>query len=77
MMVNVSRFNNVQDKVTELINQYIKHLKDHIESSGLSEQSPVMKEFRQDFEEEYKTNGNYEDILPLLSDAINPLRFLQ
>ena len=76
MMVNVSRFNNVQDKVTELINQYIKHLKDHIESSGLSEQSPVMKEFRQDFEEEYKTNGNYEDILPLLSDAINPIEVL-
>ena len=40
MMVNVSRFNNIQDKVTELINQYMKKFKDHIESTGLIRAKP-------------------------------------
>ena len=37
MMVNVSRFKNIQDRRTELINQYMKNLKDHIEVRAIRE----------------------------------------
>ena len=52
--------NLICGKVTELINQYVK--KRSYRGTG---QSKARHEgISQDFEEEYKTNGNYEDILP-------------
>ncbi len=73
MMINVSRFNNIQEKVYGLVYAYLDRLKNAASVSAggprpLSD--PLIAELNADFEREFIGSGvRFEEVLPILREA--------
>ncbi len=73
MMINVSRFNDVQEKVEGLVYSYLQNLKSAIAVSALSEEAnedPHINDLKNTFDEEYAyINENFGEILEVLHSS--------
>jgi hypothetical protein len=74
MMINVSRFNAVQERVYGFVYIYLDALKDTaMVSAGLGESAlsdPLIAALKLDFDREYSTTGvTFEQVLGVLNDA--------
>jgi len=74
MMINVSRFNDVQEKVQGLVYEYQKQLDDAIRvNAGMASDAmrdPDTRKLAETFEQEYPNiEFNFEDILSVLAEA--------
>lgn len=77
MMVNVSRFNAVQDAVHGLLYEYLTLVREAVTvHAGLpgGGSDPVMEDLRSTFEEEFGAiNTPYDDVLPVLLEAVSSI----
>lgn len=78
MMVNVSRFNDVQDRVRGLIYTYLDEVRNAIVmNAGLGSRGagdPVMKRLRSDFTREYETDEeNWDSVRGCLVEAVSTI----
>ncbi|MGR9461158.1 Z1 domain-containing protein (plasmid) [Rhizobium leguminosarum] len=78
MMINVSRFNAIQERVFGLVYAYLNKLKDSAAvSSGLGEKSladPVIALLKADFEREFASAGTtFTDVLGILNEAVGSI----
>lgn len=74
MMINVSRFNDVQERVLGLVYEYLHKLRNSIIVNGAVSPAksgdPEIMELRNDFEREFKsTEFKFADVLRAASDA--------
>ena len=73
MMINVSRFNAIQEKVYGLVYTYLDALKNAgAVSAGIGARAladPLIAELKLDFEREFPTAGTFEQILGVLKEA--------
>lgn len=75
MLVNVSRFTNIQNEVRFLVDDYLEILADACESNGgfstsIAGRNPHIAEIAETFGEEYLDCGfTWEQVLPALPDA--------
>lgn len=81
MMINVSRFNNVQDKVRGLVYAYLTQLRDAITvHAGLppdQSRDATMAELRASFDREYEElDLEFEALLPVLLEAVASVQTL-
>lgn len=81
MMVNVSRFNLVQDHIKNFIHAYVEQLKSSISNYGMlsfteSMENQDLENLYQLWKEEYSANSNWEEIQTLLSQAAAPIMVL-
>ena len=78
MMVNVSRFNAVQDVVHGLLYEYLTLVREAVTvHAGLpgGGTDPVMHELRDTFEEEFGgLDVEYDDVLPVLLEALSSIQ---
>lgn len=81
MMINVSRFNNVQEKVHGLVYAYLTKVRDAITvHAGLppgQSQDATMAALRASFEREYhELEVGFDDLLPVLLEAVASVQTL-
>jgi hypothetical protein len=78
MMINVSRFNDVQEKILGLVYEYLQKLRNSIVvSSGLPPSQITdgnIDDLRQDFEKEFESSEfKFRDILRVLNEAASTI----
>jgi hypothetical protein len=78
MMINVSRFNDVQDRVLGLVYEYVQKLRNSIVVNGGLRPDRItdgnIKELRTDFEKEYASCGfEFGDVLRVATDAVSTI----
>jgi hypothetical protein len=78
MMINVSRFNDVQEKILGLVYEYLQKLRNSIVvSSGLplsQIKDGHIDDMRTDFEKEFASSGfGFRDILRVATEAVSPI----
>lgn len=78
MMVNVSRFNSIQDAVHGLVYEYLTLLRDAVTvHAGLpveAQTDPAMLELQATFDEEFGDLGtSFGDVLPVLLEAVSSI----
>lgn len=78
MMVNVSRFNAVQDAVHGLLYEYLTSVREAVTvHAGLAGggDDPVMRDLRETFGEEFGAlEVAYDDVLPVLLEAVSSIQ---
>lgn len=79
MMINVSRFNDVQEKIYGLVYGYLEKLKQSIVvNAGLGERAvgdPLIKQLHEDFEEEYGELGiKFAELLKNLHEGVESIQ---
>ena len=79
MMINVSRFNDVQDKVLGLVYEYLQKLKNSIVVNGglkLSQiTDPNVADLQTDFQKEYASCGfGFEEVFRAATDAVSTIK---
>ncbi|MXO91508.1 Z1 domain-containing protein [Pontixanthobacter aquaemixtae] len=79
MMINVSRFNDVQARIHDLVYSYQQRLDDAIKvNSGLGSaaiQDPDILELKQTFEREFQhTEFDFDEVLPALTEASKTIK---
>ena len=75
MMVNVSQFNLIQDKVTEKINLYVDRLKEHIDvcsnqPPSQRNKNPVIQTLKATFDKRYSVIESFDEIANELHKTI-------
>jgi hypothetical protein len=78
MMINVSRFNDVQDRVLGLVYEYLQKLRNSIVvNGGLPPEritDPNIDELKDDFEKEYESCGfEFGDVLRVATEAVSTI----
>ena len=83
MMINVSRFNIIQEKVGNLVYEYLEKIVNSITTNaGLGSRGlrdPLLQTLSEDFNSEFCTGEktieeNWEDVQGVLSEAVRPIR---
>lgn len=80
MLVNVSRFVNVQNLVRTHINVYLKKLKDAIKANYLmpervSQQNEIMDQLKSIFESDFEDSGVvWDELKPVLYESVDSIR---
>lgn len=79
MMINVSRFNDVQEKVLGHVYSYLDNIKNAIEVNAgldpLTISDSHMTAFKEDFEEEYSNSGySFSQVMPVLPKAVATIK---
>jgi hypothetical protein len=78
MMINVSRFNDVQEKILGLVYEYLQKLRNSIVVSGGLPLNQIkdghIDDMRRDFEKEFASSGlEFRDILRVVAEAISTI----
>ncbi|MDE0533104.1 MAG: Z1 domain-containing protein [Albidovulum sp.] len=78
MMINVSRFNNVQECVHGLVYEYLQELTNAaVAHAGLGPDAlsdPIIRYFKGDFDDEFSETGvRFEDVLQVLVQALKSI----
>jgi hypothetical protein len=79
MMINVSRFNDVQEKVLGLVYDYLQRLKNSVTVNGGLKPSQIsddnVKDLKADFEREYAFCGfTFEEVLRTATESISTMK---
>ena len=77
MLINVSRFNSVQDQIRQKVSEYIASATDEIKynyKSKTAMDSALISKIKETFDQEYKSCGQtWKSILGILYKAISPI----
>ena len=80
MLINISRFNDVQQSIEVLVNDYLKHIQDSVKafgrlSSDRALEDKYIKDLKYVYEKQYSTcEFSWEDIQEQLAKAIIPVK---